>query len=80
MANKISIILSSIILLIIFGGVYWLKRGDACLAQPPYYSCHIQNKFEEIEAEFNNLSGQIGTLNEASIFTIGKNNNIKRVL
>lgn len=56
MANKISIILSTIILLIILGGVFWFKRGDACLNQPPYYNCHTQNKFEETDSSLAKLS------------------------
>lgn len=35
-----------------------------------------QSKFEEIDAEFNNLSGQILSLNEPSIFYIDKNEGI----
>jgi len=76
MTNKISIILSSITLLIILGGVYWLERGNACLAQPPYYNCHVQNKFDDIDAEFNNLSSQILSVNEPSVLTIDNNEGV----
>ncbi|MFA6526092.1 MAG: hypothetical protein WCT26_01610 [Candidatus Buchananbacteria bacterium] len=76
MNKKIFIILTSFLLLIIAVGIYWLKRGDACLAQSPYFNCHIQNKFEDIDKEFNNLSGQIGSLNEPSVFNIDKNESV----
>ncbi len=76
MNKKFFIILIAFLLLIIAVGIYWLKRGDACLIQPPYFNCHIQNKFEDIDKEFNNLSGQIGSLNEPSVFNIDKNENI----
>lgn len=70
MKRKICIILAIIILVIITVFIYWFKRGDACLTQPPYFNCHTQNKFDDIDNEFNNLSGQILSLNEPSIFTI----------
>lgn len=76
MKKKICIILAIILLVIILVFIYWFKRGDACLTQPPYFNCHTQNKFEEIDAEFNNLSGQILNLNEPSIFNIDKNEGI----
>lgn len=40
----------------ILGGVYWFKRGDACLAQPPYYNCHVQDKFAETDESLSRLS------------------------
>jgi hypothetical protein len=76
MNKKFFIILTVFLLLIIAVGIYWLKRGDACLAQSPYFNCHIQNKFEDIDKEFNNLSGQIGSLNEPSVFNIDKNESV----
>jgi hypothetical protein len=76
MNKKIFIILTAFLLLIIAVGIYWLKRGDACLIQLPYFNCHIQNKFEDIDKEFNNLSGQIGSLNEPSVFNIDKNESV----
>ncbi|MFW0862491.1 MAG: hypothetical protein ACKKL6_02790 [Candidatus Komeilibacteria bacterium] len=72
----ISILLSLLLLFCLLTGMYWFKRGDACLTQPPYFNCHTQNKFEEIDAEFNNLSGQILSLNEPSIFSIDKNDDV----
>jgi len=76
MSKKFFIILTVFLLLFIAVGIYWLKRGDACLAQPPYFNCHIQNKFTDIDKEFNNLSGQIGSLNEPSVFNIDKNESV----
>ena len=76
MNKKIFIILTASLLLIIAVGIYWLKRGDTCLTRPPYFNCHIQNKFEDIDKEFNNLSGQIGSLNEPSVFNIDKNESV----
>ncbi|MFW0837531.1 MAG: hypothetical protein ACKKL5_00850 [Candidatus Komeilibacteria bacterium] len=70
--KKPIIILIIILALITLVALYWFVRGDACLTQPPYFNCHIQNKFAEIDAEFNNLSGQILSLNEPSIFNIDK--------
>jgi|GEM_PF-2303641 hypothetical protein len=76
MKNKICIILATILLAIIIIFIYWFKRGDACLAQPPYFNCHTQNKFEEIDRELIDLSGQIGSLNEPSIFSVDKNEGV----
>lgn len=56
MYNKISITLSILILLIIGGGVYWFKKGDACLAQPPFYNCRTQDKFAEIDKRLIEIS------------------------
>ncbi|MFA5748389.1 MAG: hypothetical protein WC872_04765 [Candidatus Absconditabacterales bacterium] len=76
MRKNFFIILTVFLLLTIALGIYWLKRGDACLTQSPYFNCHIQNKFEDIGKEFNNLSGQIGSLNEPSVFNIDKNESV----
>lgn len=76
MKKKILIVVAMIASIIILAGVYWLERGDACFAQKPFYNCHTQNKFEEIDAEFINLSGQIGSLAEPSIFSVDKNEGI----
>jgi hypothetical protein len=76
MGKKFFIILTVFLLLVIAVGIYWFKRGDACLTQSPYFNCHIQNKFEDIDKEFNNLSGQIGSLNEPSVFNIDKNESV----
>ena len=73
MKKKILIIVAATASIIILAGVYWLERGDACFAQKPFYNCHTQNKFEAIDAEFINLSGQIGSLTEPSIFSVDKN-------
>jgi len=72
MKRKICIILAITILTTVAIFIYWFKRGDACLTQPPYFNCHTQNKFDDIDNEFNNLSGQILSLNEPSIFSIDK--------
>lgn len=76
MKRKICIILAIIILAIVTIFIYWFKRGDACLTQPPYFNCHTQNKLDDIDNEFNNLSGQILSLNEPSIFNIDKYDDI----
>jgi hypothetical protein len=76
MKKKILIIVVATASIIILAGVYWLERGDSCFAQKPFYNCHAQNKFEEIDAEFINLSGQIGSLTEPSIFSVDKNERI----
>jgi len=75
MSKKIFIILTVFVLLIIAVGIYWLKRGDACLVQPPYFNCHTQDKFEDIDAKFDELSNWIAS-NEASVFNIDKNESI----
>ena len=72
MKRKICIVLALIILAIVAIFIYWFKRGDACLTQPPYFNCHTQNKLDDIDNEINNLSGQILSLNEPSIFNIDK--------
>lgn len=76
MKKKIYIILAIILLVIILVFIYWFKRGDACLTQPPYFNCHTQNKLDDIDNEINNLSGQILSLNEPSIFNIDKNEGV----
>lgn len=76
MKRKICIILAIIILAIVAIFIYWFKRGDACLIQPPYFNCHIQNKLDDIDNEFNNLSGQILSFNQPSIFSIDKHDDI----
>lgn len=73
MKNKICIILTIILLVIISIFIYWFKRGDSCLTQPPYFNCHTQNKFEQIDNELNNLSEQIENFNKPSILNIDEN-------
>lgn len=76
MANKISIILSSIILLIILGGVYWFKRGDACLTQPPYYNCYVQDKLDSLDEIDNQFFNWINHQNPPQVFSIDDNERI----
>jgi len=40
----------------VFIGVCWFKRGDACLTQPSFYNCQTQNKFAEVGGELTRLS------------------------
>jgi hypothetical protein len=47
-----------------------------CLGLFFHSNSRTQSKFKEIDAEFNNLSGQILSLNEPSIFNIDKNEGI----
>lgn len=75
MGKKFFIILTVFLLLVIAVGIYWFKRGDACLTQPPYFNCQTQNKFEDIDAKFDELSNWIAS-NEASVFNIDKNENV----
>lgn len=75
MGRKFFIILTVFLLLVIAVGIYWFKRGDACLTQPPYFNCQTQNKFEDIDAKFDELSNWIAS-NEASVFNIDKNENV----
>lgn len=75
MGKKFFIILTVFLLLVIVVGIYWFKRGDACLTQPPYFNCQTQNKFEDIDAKFDELSNWIAS-NEASVFNIDKNENV----
>ncbi|MDD2681270.1 MAG: hypothetical protein PHE20_04230 [Patescibacteria group bacterium] len=75
MGKKFFIILTVFLLLVIAVGIYWFKRGDACLTQPPYFNCQTQNKFEDIDAKFDELSNWIAN-NEASVFNIDKNENV----
>ena len=56
MKKGLLIIAAAIILIIVFTGVYWVKRGDACLTQPPFYNCHIRDKVTETDAELTRLS------------------------
>ncbi|MCG2701496.1 hypothetical protein L6267_04990 [Candidatus Parcubacteria bacterium] len=76
MKKKIIIILISILLAIVLVAVYWFKRGDVCLTQPPYFNCHTQNKFDDIDAEFNNLSNWLGSMGEPSVFNVDKNEDV----
>ncbi|MFH0923707.1 MAG: hypothetical protein V1825_03155 [Candidatus Falkowbacteria bacterium] len=76
MKKKIIIILIAILLAIALVVVYWFKRGDACLTQPPYFNCHTQNKFDDIDAEFNNLSNWLGSMGEPSVFNVDKNEDV----
>lgn len=76
MKNKICIISITVLLVIIAIFIYWLKCGDACLAQLPYFNCYTKNKFEEIDKELTNQLKQIKNLNEPSIFSISSNENI----
>jgi len=75
MGKKFFIILTVFLLLVIAVGIYWFKRGDACLTQPPYFNCQTQNKFEDIDAKFDELSNWMAS-NEASVFNIDKNENV----
>lgn len=75
MGKKFFIILTVFLLLVIAVGIYRFKRGDACLTQPPYFNCQTQNKFEDIDAKFDELSNWIAS-NEASVFNIDKNENV----
>lgn len=75
MNKKIFIISTVFLLLAIAVGIYWFKRGDACLTQPPYFNCQTQNKFEDIDAKFDELSNWIAS-NEASVFNIDKNDGV----
>lgn len=56
MKKIIPIVLTGIILIVILAGVYWFKRGDACLTQPPFYNCQTQNKFTETDTRLTELS------------------------
>lgn len=75
MGKKFFIILTVFLLLVIAVGIYWFKRGDSCLTQPSYFNCQTQNKFEDIDAKFDELSNWIAS-NEASVFNIDKNENV----
>ncbi|MBU4347246.1 hypothetical protein KJ586_00070 [Patescibacteria group bacterium] len=52
MKNKILIISAVLFLLIISVGIYWLKRGDGCFTRPPFYNCHVENKFDDIDIKW----------------------------
>ncbi|MFA5024704.1 MAG: hypothetical protein WC523_07200 [Patescibacteria group bacterium] len=54
--KKILIISVIIILAMVLIGVYWFKRGDACLTQSLFYNCQTQNKFAEVGTELTRLS------------------------
>ncbi len=41
-----------LLLLVISAYVYWLKRGDACFTQPPFYNCHTQNEFDDMHIKW----------------------------
>lgn len=74
--TSVSITLSVLLLLCLLVVIYWFKRGDACLTQPPYYNCHTQNKFDETDIELNRLSDWLASVNDIDVFTIDKNENI----
>ena len=58
-----------IVLALVLVGIYWFKRGDACLAQPPFYNCRVQDKFDAIDAALSGLSSQTGS--EPEVMHIG---------
>lgn len=45
----ISVVLLSIVILIC---ICWLKRGDGCFTQPPFYNCHIENEFDDKDVKW----------------------------
>ncbi|MFA5248222.1 MAG: hypothetical protein WC415_03180 [Patescibacteria group bacterium] len=76
--SVVSFIISIALLLLILIIFYWFKRGDACLTQVPFYDCHTQNKFSEINTEFTRLSDWSSSLEQKipNILNVNNNENI----
>ena len=73
MKKKIIVILIMLFLLTVLIGVYWFKRGDACFTQPPFYNCHTQNKFDDIELAQKQFFDWISHQSKPSIFSVDEN-------